>query len=107
VVWTSYYRDDSGPGVFARRFDAGGEFRVNGTTEYVQDTPRIAVHPSHGFTIAWRRDDYETAYTMARRFESNGDALAGELEVSAPGTGAPCASAIASDGAHAPGRRGG
>jgi len=105
VVWTSYTGVDyrAGPNVFARRFDSsggpvgGGEFRVNGETIYIQDMPRVAVHPTQGFVVTWRTYDYETAYTMARRFRSNGGALGAEFEVSAPSTGSPYAPAVASD----------
>ncbi|HRM67977.1 MAG TPA: PKD domain-containing protein, partial [Thauera phenylacetica] len=59
VAWTSYYQDGgSTTGVFAQRYDAGGnpvgdEFRVNTTTTDSEQAPTVAGLANGGYVIAW------------------------------------------------------
>jgi hypothetical protein len=80
VTWT-----DATTQLFARRFDAtgaplGGDFVVNATPVGV---PRVAVDPSGGFVVAWRRHGSFSASddVFARRYDAAGSPLAAEFQV--------------------------
>ena len=58
VVWASDTQDGNSSGVFARRFDSGGnplgpEFRVNSYTTSSQALPAIATASGGEFVVAW------------------------------------------------------
>ena len=76
--------------MYARRFDAsgeplGGEIPVNTTTPEFQDSPAITFVSNGDFVIAWdsTRAGGPTAGSRiyARRFDSSGDPLSGEIPV--------------------------
>ncbi len=86
ITWTSYEQDESGHGVYAKRFNASGEnqgdeFPVNTFTENYQGNSRIAMDQDGDFVIAWEgrglSGDYSTD-VYARRF--NASAVAAEPE---------------------------
>jgi hypothetical protein len=86
VVWHSY-TEESGFGVFGRRFDSNGtqlatEFQVNVTTHGNEFYPRVAVGPLDGFVVTWENfQDGDARAIFARRFNSSGSPLGGELQV--------------------------
>ncbi|MBN2477072.1 MAG: putative Ig domain-containing protein [Pirellulales bacterium] len=83
VTWTG--EDESGSGVFARRFAPDGtpitdEFLVNTTTESTQQFSSVAVNPGGNFVVAWQGYDLErnTWNIYAQRFDPVGGALGEE-----------------------------
>ena len=59
VVWASGFQDGSYAGIFAQRFDAGGqrigeEFNMNTFTVSAQDHPAVAVDADGDFVVAWQ-----------------------------------------------------
>lgn len=108
AVWESAGQDGSGAGIFARRFDAGGnatgaEFVVNTYTTGDQVRPSVAMDASGNFVVAWRSDvqDAGAPEIVARRFAADGTPLGGELRVNGTAGVAPGDAAIApaADGA--------
>ena len=90
VAWTSVDQDGSLSGVFAQRFDAGGnaqggEFRVNTLTTHEQDLPRLAMDADGDFVIAWESfaqvGDGDGDGVFARRFDAAGNPLGDEFLV--------------------------
>lgn len=75
VAWSSRYQDGSGYGVYAQRYDAGGntvggEFRLN---EYVagdQAMPSIAMNGINDFVVSWQSNgqDGDQYGVYARRY---------------------------------------
>jgi hypothetical protein len=67
IVWNSMGQDGSWEGVFGQSFDGstllGGEFRVNGATQYSQMHPRIASDGAGRALIIW------SGYTTASSFD--------------------------------------
>ncbi len=58
VVWTSPTQDQSGDGIYARRYNAAGvaignEFLINQTTTGGQSLPSIAMNASGRFVVVW------------------------------------------------------
>jgi hypothetical protein len=90
VAWLSEGQDGSNyGGVFARRFSSAGaalasEFQVNSYTSGLQDSPAVAADSDGDFVIAWRSNlqDGDDFGVFARRFSSDGAALASEFQVS-------------------------
>jgi hypothetical protein len=61
AVWASNLQDDSGYGVYGRRYTAAGvpdgeEFRVNVYTQDPQTDPSVAALAGGGFAVAWESD---------------------------------------------------
>jgi hypothetical protein len=91
IVWRSSSQDGDGSGVFARRFEPGGDpiggdFQVNVSTLSSQTLPAVAVDPSGDFFVAWRSQSRDASMRRidGRRIEANG--LAGdELTISDEG----------------------
>jgi hypothetical protein len=89
VVWASAgNQDGSGPGVFGRRFEAGGsalggEFQVNSYTFDSQWFPAVAMDQDGDFVVAWHStgQDGSSNGVFARRFAATGAALGGEFQV--------------------------
>ena len=80
VVWQSYYQDESGWGVFARRLDSafnpvGPDFQVNTTTLGDQGTyysgPAVACDDSGGFVVVWPSNSPQDAI-WGRRYDNLG-----------------------------------
>ncbi|HEX9639417.1 MAG TPA: Calx-beta domain-containing protein, partial [Acidobacteriota bacterium] len=104
VAWASKSQDGSNYGVFARRFASsgaplGGEFQVNQYTTLEQDRAKISHDPSGGFVVAWasRGQDGSHYGVFARRFDSSGSPLGGELQVNQYTTGIQTVPALSHD----------
>ncbi|MBU2993362.1 DUF4214 domain-containing protein [Octadecabacter sp. 1_MG-2023] len=91
VTWESQSllsstQDGSGDGVYARIYSAdgvpeGGEFRVNSTTLYDQNSATIAATPDGGFVIAWMNlptSASDVTEIKFQRFDVNGDTVGDE-----------------------------
>lgn len=92
IVWQGHDDAESGYGVFARRYDAGGvaqggPFRVNSYTTGNQTSPSLAVLPDGRFVVAWF--DAPRGAVVARRYAANGIAASGEFTVNSYTTVAP------------------
>jgi subtilisin family serine protease len=104
VAWASYEQDGSGYGVYARQFpavgDPSGEIAVNTTTAINQFDPKIAADGSGGFTVAWTSSGQDGSGdgVYARRFDSDGTPLSGEIPVNTTTTGDQLEPTIAADG---------
>lgn len=104
IVWRQ--PDDTGDGIFARRFDATGapmgpDFPVSTTTALYQDSPVVAVAADGAFVIAWRSKPQlfgdSASRIEARLYDASGAPLSGEFPVNiAPGVARePCLAATA------------
>jgi hypothetical protein len=77
--------------IFGQRFDANGEsigveFRVNSTTLRRQRYPQVAMNGSGGFVVVWESEQLggepsEAWGICGQRYDSNGSAIGGELEI--------------------------
>jgi hypothetical protein len=88
VVWVDDTQDGSYTGVFGRLFDAGGqpvagEFQVNTTTLYEQDSPDVAVDAAGNFVVVWDSfgQDGHDYGIVARLFDASGKPLGPEFQV--------------------------
>ena len=89
VAWESFNQDGSFDAIVVRRFDSdgiplAGETVVNVYTTGDQVNPSLAVQPDGSFVVAWE-DDTRSApdlRTVARFFDSAGNPISGEVEVS-------------------------
>jgi hypothetical protein len=92
VVWQTDHADGRDDEVFGRLYDASGrplgdEFRVNSYTTHRQEFPAVAMNASGDFVVTWRS---WMAYSQtvvepgifARRFDSSGNPLGQEVQVS-------------------------
>jgi hypothetical protein len=88
IAWSSYQQDGNNWGVFGQRFNqngtpAGSEFPVNtSVTSSVQDYPVTAINNNGDFIITWESMDITQSGewdVMAKRFNSNGNTLSGDL----------------------------
>jgi hypothetical protein len=96
VVWDSRNQDGGiagNYGVFGQRFDSAGaalalEFQVNLYTLSDQFFPDIAAAGGGAFVVVWQSfQDGSDLGVFARRFDSTGSAVGGELQVNAFTTG--------------------
>jgi hypothetical protein len=88
VAWASQDQDGSGYGIFAQRFDSGGnrlggEFQVNTYTDNTQWAPSVAVDSDGDFVVAWQSygNDGDLWGVAARRYNAAGAAQGGEVQV--------------------------
>jgi len=88
VVWTSYFQDGDGGGIFGQRFSSsgiatGGEFQVNTYTTGYQTRAAVAVAPAGNFVVTWDSygQDGSGLGVFARRFDSAGTPGGGEFQV--------------------------
>ena len=96
VVWESLSQDGSQLGVIARRFDAagdpiGGDFVIPANTMGDQDAPAVAAAADGSFVVAWRGETGLPAggdAVFARRFDSGGSPMGGDVRVDTAGTNA-------------------
>jgi Ca2+-binding RTX toxin-like protein len=103
VVWESYDQDGDRDGVYAQRYDhlgnaIGGEILVNTSTTNEQGDPVVAMDANGNFVVAWTDRDPLVATSgavYARRFDSNGNALSGQLLVNTTTSNAQDTPAIA------------
>ncbi|MCK6376254.1 MAG: PKD domain-containing protein, partial [Zoogloea sp.] len=89
ATWVSRGQDGSYDGIYARRYDAGGnalgdEFRVNESNYYEQRSPSVAATGDGGFVIAWR--DFANDDVWAQKFDSAGNRVDGALQISTAST---------------------
>jgi hypothetical protein len=92
IAWESYGQEnpDNHVGVYARLYDAAGaprtgEFLVNVTTAGDQRFPAVAMDPAGNFIIAWDGNGAgDSNGIFARRFDSLGVPLTGEIPVNSP-----------------------
>ena len=106
VVWASDKQDGSNYGVFAQRYDSGGnrlgaEFRVNSYTTANQANPVVASDAAGNFVVVWNsggmKDGSQTG-VFGQRFGSAGNKLGGEFQVNSYTTGPQSYAAVAFDG---------
>ena len=110
VAWSSGGSpgdDSSSYSIQGRRFDSNGtalagQFQVNDYTTGVQVAPVVAADPGGNFVVAWQSDgspgnDSSYQSIQARRFDTNGAALAGQFQVNDYTTGGQYFAAVASD----------
>ncbi|MEZ5842231.1 MAG: hypothetical protein R3D27_00675 [Hyphomicrobiaceae bacterium] len=88
VTYDSDGQDGSGWGVYARRYDAGGnalgsEFLVNTTTANAQREATVTGLTDGGFIVAWESigQDDSGSGIYAQRYDSGGTAVGGEFRV--------------------------
>src|SRR6185503_16001363 len=86
VVWTSFGQDGSTGGVFARRFDAGGnvlgpEFQVNVYTTGLQSGAAVAMDAVGNFVVVWQGAGAGGYAVWARRYSAGSVPAGGEFRV--------------------------
>jgi len=94
VTWTSQDQDGSGENIYARRYSADGiaitdEFLVNtddapdstDNTAGTQQLSSVAVADGGRFVVVWQGFQDATWKVYARRFDADGIALGGQIEV--------------------------
>lgn len=94
VVWASSGQDGSGYGIYAQRYDAGGnplsgEFRVNTFTAGAQGSPSVAMSSTGDFVVTWdsANEDGNGYGVYAHRYNAAGAAQGGEFKVNTTTTG--------------------
>jgi hypothetical protein len=105
VAWRSFLQDPgSSSGIYAQRYDTlgarvGGEFAVNVHTTGTQSSPAVASDADGNFAVTWgsAAQDGSGYAVMARRYDSGGAALGGELAVNTYTTADQVLSKIAFD----------
>jgi len=94
VVWESSYMaaglgDTYGTGIVGKRYDSSGsavgsEFLVNAYTESWQLNPKIASDSAGNFVVVWLQYA-DPNFISGRRFDSSGNAIGDEFQVSPAG----------------------
>ncbi|MEM8637664.1 MAG: S8 family serine peptidase [Cyanobacteria bacterium P01_G01_bin.54] len=84
AVWTG--GDGGYEGIFARRFDAGGnpvgnDFLVNNTTPGFQNQPAVATLTDGGYIITWTGADPDGTGIYSRRYNAENQAISGDTLV--------------------------
>ena len=107
VAWVSAGQDGSGFGVYAQRYaangaKAGGEFKVNTTTNGDQAEPSVAMLSGGGFVIVWTSTHHPTflADVYGQRSSATGVKVGGEFLVNTYRTykqGGPAVAALANN----------
>jgi hypothetical protein len=89
VVWNSYTQDGERYGIFGQRYDSlgvaqGGEFAVNTYTTHSQRFPSVASDANGNFVVVWSSYGQDgSAYGIfGQRYDSAGNALGDEFQVS-------------------------
>jgi hypothetical protein len=99
VVWTSFGSSgtDSCPNCFesvqGQRYDSagtpvGGEFQVNTTIGYTQNSPAVAPNGAGGFAVVWQSSlssgtDTDLTSIQGQRYDSAGTLIGSEFQVNA------------------------
>jgi hypothetical protein len=105
VVWESLEQDGSDSGVFARRFDNGGnavgtEFQVNGITAGAQASPHVASAADGSFVVVWESaGDGDDNGIFAQRYDSTGVPDGSAFQVNTYTTGPQVNPVVAMDDA--------
>ena len=87
VVWQAAEQDGDGYGIFAQRFDAGGnpvgtEFQVNTLNSGNQGVPSVAMDPDAGsVVVVWQGPDADGLGIFGQRYTANGNPLGGEFQL--------------------------
>ncbi len=89
ITWTSFSQDGSGYGIYAQRYDdggnvVGGEFQVNTYTDSGQNAPSATTLNDGGFVITWQsdgQDNWNTFGIYAQRYDDGGNKVGGEFQV--------------------------
>jgi len=88
VTWSSMLGDNSGYGVYARRYDADGtprgdEFRVNTEIAGNQVFSAVAIDADGDFAVTWTSQDQDGSGSgiYAQRYASDGTPSGGEFQV--------------------------
>jgi hypothetical protein len=105
VAWRSFLQDPgSSSGIYAQRYDTlgapvGGEFAVNVHTTGTQSSPAVASDADGNFAVTWGSagQDGSGYAVVARRYDSAGAALGGEIAVNTYTTADQVLSEIAFD----------
>jgi hypothetical protein len=86
VTWYSDSQDGSASGIYAQRYDAGGnpdggEFLVNSTTYNYQTTSTVTGLADDGFVITWQSNGQDgSGYGVyGQRYDANGNEIGGEF----------------------------
>jgi len=89
VTWQSDGQDDSSSGIYARRYDAGGnkigaEFKVNTYATYDQTNPSTAALADGGFVVTWLSHHGVQGVNgiSAQRYDVSGNTVGSEFQVS-------------------------
>src|SRR5689334_7228735 len=96
VAWNSFGQDGDFQGIFARRFDAGGnplgdEFPVNTYTTGSQQRPAVAMSRAGRFVVVWwdgSGHDGDADGVFGQLYDDNGLPVGGEIAVNTVTTGA-------------------
>lgn len=101
VVWQSNGVDNSGQGVYGRRYNSSGtaqgsEFRANTEQSGHQQEPSIAMDSSGNFVIAWSSygQDGSGFGVYAQRYNSSGTTQGSEFKVNTTTTAAQLAPSV-------------
>ncbi|PXX09490.1 Ca2+-binding RTX toxin-like protein [Nitrosomonas ureae] len=90
VIWQSFNQDGSYFGIYAQRYNAsgvtiGGEFQVNTTTFYEQESPTITSLAEGGFVVSWASTSINgieiNSDIYAQRYDASGVVVGGEFRV--------------------------
>jgi Ca2+-binding RTX toxin-like protein len=86
AVWMAEESPGGNHNIHARRFDSAGagapfEVLVNSVTLGDQEAPVVATLVDGGFVVAWEGPDAMGSGIFARRFDADGNAVAGEFRV--------------------------
>jgi hypothetical protein len=88
VTWTSYGEDGSAEGVYGQRYSAngsaaGGEFRINTSTQDSQFVASVAALDGGGFVVTWSSNGRDGAsYDIyGQRYAADGSPAGGEFQV--------------------------
>ncbi|KKJ76823.1 hypothetical protein WH95_10995, partial [Kiloniella litopenaei] len=88
VTWSSQDQDGSDDGIYAQRFDSAGvpvanEFRINVGTQSFQLMPNVIGLNDGTFVVAWNsfQADGDHWGVFLRRFDADGTALSGDIQV--------------------------
>lgn len=78
VVWESDEQDGDQNGIFAQRYNAGGqpvggEFQVNTMATGEQDNPSVAIRNDGSFVVAWEHEADEETVVHYRAFTAEGN----------------------------------
>jgi hypothetical protein len=92
IAWQSFNQDGDGLGIFAQRYDVqgqrvGGEIPINVATTGDQDYPSVAVQADGSFLVVFEGPDGSGKGIFARRFDPNGKALPGDVQLNSFTTG--------------------
>jgi hypothetical protein len=109
ATWMSAGQDGSGGEIYQQRFDAsgiavGGEIQVNTMTESSQLEPSVSGLDDGGWVVAWTSysADSDSSEVFMQRYDSNGTAVDGEVQVNTYITGSQGISSVTglSDGGY-------